>query len=94
MKAARLHQYGQPLYIDDIEIPIPKGEEVLVKVGGAGVCHSDVHFANGEWQKQLPTKLPITIGHETAGILEQAGPLARDVQKGDVVAVFGGWGCD
>ncbi|MBI5378294.1 MAG: hypothetical protein HZA82_06690 [Thaumarchaeota archaeon] len=42
MKAARLHQYGQPLHINDIEIPIPKGEEVLVKVGGAGVCHSDV----------------------------------------------------
>lgn len=93
LKAARLHQYGQPLRIDDIETPVPKGEQVLVRVGGAGVCHSDVHFKDGEWQEYLPAELPLTIGHEIAGTVEQTGPLVNDIQKGDVVAVFGGWGC-
>lgn len=93
MKAARLHEYGKPLRIDDIEVPTPKGDQVLVKVGGAGVCHSDVHFASGEWKEYLPAKLPITIGDETAGTVADLGPSAKEFEKGDTVAVFGGWGC-
>lgn len=59
----------------------------------AGVCHSDVHFKSGEWQEYLPAKLPVTIGHEMAGTIDRLGPNTRDVQKGDAVAVFGGWAC-
>lgn len=93
MKAARLHQYGKPLQIDEIDIPKAKGESVLVRVGGAGVCHSDLHFMKGEWQKTLNVKLPLTVGHETAGYVEEMGELVQGFSKGDPVAIFGGWGC-
>lgn len=93
MKAARLHQYNEPLRLDEVSLPKPKGEEVIIKVGAAGVCHSDIHFMRGEWQNSLPVKLPLTVGHETAGYVEEAGESVRGLVKGDVVAVFGGWGC-
>lgn len=93
MKAARLHQYGKPLQVDEINIPKAKGESVLVRVGGAGVCHSDLHFMKGEWQKILDVKLPLTVGHETAGHVEEMGELVQGFSKGDPVAIFGGWGC-
>ena len=93
MKAARLHQYGNPLQIDEIDMPRAKGEGVLVRVGGAGVCHSDLHFMKGEWQKILDVKLPLTVGHETAGYVEEMGELVQGFSKGDPVAIFGGWGC-
>ena len=93
MKAARLHKYKTPLQIDEVDLPKPKGESVLIKVGAAGICHSDIHFMKGEWEKAIPVKLPITIGHETAGIVEEIGDSVQGLVKGDVVAVFGGWGC-
>ncbi len=93
MKAARLHQYGQPLQIDEVDIPKAKGESVLVRIGGAGICHSDLHFMKGEWQKILDVKLPLTVGHETAGYVEEMGELVQGFSKGDPVAIFGGWGC-
>ena len=93
LKAARLHQYGNPLQIDKIDTPRPKGESVLVKVGGAGVCHSDIHFMKGEWEKTLDVKLPLTVGHETAGYVEDMGESVQGFSKGDPVAIFGGWGC-
>lgn len=93
MKAARLHQYGKPLQIDEIDMPKAKGEGVLVKVGGAGVCHSDLHFMKGEWEKILDVKLPLTVGHETAGYVEEMGELVQGFSKDDPVAIFGGWGC-
>jgi len=93
LKAARLHKYKTPLQIDEVDLPKPKGESVLIKVGAAGICHSDIHFMKGEWEKAIPVKLPITIGHETAGIVEEIGDSVQGLVKGDVVAVFGGWGC-
>ncbi|MDE1813527.1 MAG: NAD(P)-dependent alcohol dehydrogenase [Thaumarchaeota archaeon] len=93
MKAARLHQYNHPLQIDEVDLPKPKGEGVLVKVSGAGVCHSDIHFMKGEWKDALPVKLPLTVGHETAGYVEEMGESVQGFSKGDAVAVFGGWGC-
>lgn len=93
MKAARLHEYGKPLQIDEVDIPKVSGQSVLVKVAGAGVCHSDVHFIKGEWKDSLPVKLPLTVGHETAGYVEEVGDLVEGLSKGDPVAVFGGWGC-
>ena len=93
MKAARLHQYNHPLQIDEVDLLKPKGEGVLVKVGGAGVCHSDIHFMKGEWKDVLPVKLPLTVGHETAGYVEEMGESVQGFSKGDAVVVFGGWGC-
>lgn len=93
MKAARLHQYNQSLQLEDVNVRKPKGEEVLVKVGAAGVCHSDIHFIQGEWKDVLQVKLPLTPGHETAGYVEEVGESVQALSKGDAVAVFGGWGC-
>lgn len=73
-------------------MPKPKGEGVLVKVGGAGVCHSDIHFMKGEWKDVLSVKLPLIIGHETAGYVEEMGESVQGFSKGDAVAVFGGLG--
>jgi alcohol dehydrogenase, propanol-preferring len=67
---------------------------VVVKVGAAGLCHSDLHLINGDWQKSLPLNLPKTPGHEIAGWVEETGTLVpKSIKKGDLVAVFGGWGC-
>jgi propanol-preferring alcohol dehydrogenase len=65
-------------------------------VGAAGLCHSDLHLINGEWKDVLPLKLPKTPGHEIAGWIEEIGesvPESAQMKEGDLVAVFGGWGC-
>ncbi|MDE1829394.1 MAG: NAD(P)-dependent alcohol dehydrogenase [Thaumarchaeota archaeon] len=93
MKTARLHKYNESLQLDEVDLPKPKGEGVTIRVGAAGVCHSDIHFMHGEWKDTLRVKLPITVGHETAGYVEEVGDSVQGLAKGDVVAVFGGWGC-
>lgn len=91
MRAARLHAYGQPLVLEDIPAPKPAPGEVVVRVAGSGFCHSDVHLCDGEL-RVLP-RFPITLGHESAGVVEACGKGARAVKEGDPVLVFGGWGC-
>ena len=97
MLSARIHEYQKPLMIDNIPKPkVAYGEEVLIKVGAAGLCHSDLHLINGEWKEVLPLKLPRTPGHEVAGWIEDMGDSVPDsalMNKGDLVAIFGGWGC-
>jgi propanol-preferring alcohol dehydrogenase len=97
MLSARIHEYQKPLMIDNIPKPkVAYGEEVLIKVGAAGLCHSDLHLINGEWKEVLPLKLPMTPGHEVAGWIEDIGESVPDsalMNKGDLVAIFGGWGC-
>lgn len=96
MLSARIHKYQEPLAIDNTSKPKVQGEEVLVKVGAAGLCHSDLHLINGEWKDVLPLNLPKTPGHEIAGWIEEVGesvPESAQMKKGDLVAVFGGWGC-
>jgi propanol-preferring alcohol dehydrogenase len=67
---------------------------VVVKVGAAGLCHSDLHLINGDWQKSMPLNLPKTPGHEIAGWVEETGTsVPKSIKIGDLVAVFGGWGC-
>jgi alcohol dehydrogenase, propanol-preferring len=96
MLSARIHKYQEPLAIDNTSKPKVHGEEVLVKVGAAGLCHSDLHLINGEWKDILPLNLPKTPGHEIAGWIEEIGesvPESAQMKEGDLVAVFGGWGC-
>jgi D-arabinose 1-dehydrogenase-like Zn-dependent alcohol dehydrogenase len=72
--AARIHQYQNPLIVERIRKPmITSGEQVLVRVGASGLCHSDLHLINGEWEDLLPVPLPITPGHEVAGWIEEMG---------------------
>jgi alcohol dehydrogenase, propanol-preferring len=96
MLSATIHQYQSPLVLQ--QTPKPKiihGEQVLVKVGATGLCHSDLHLVNGDWKKSVPLRLPKIPGHEIAGWIEEIGDSVPEglLQKGDEVAVFGGWGC-
>ncbi len=91
MKAARLHAYHQPLQLDDIPTPRPEAGEVIVKISGAGFCHSDLHVIDGEIQ--ILPKMPLTLGHENAGFVASVGAGVTSVREGDPVVVYGGWGC-
>lgn len=91
MKAARIHVYREPLRLDDVPLPRPGPGEVIVKIAGAGFCHSDLHVIDGELQV-LP-KFPLTLGHENAGYIAALGDGVRDLREGDPVVVYGGWGC-
>lgn len=73
MKAARLVEYGRPLEIQEVPVPRPRGPEVLVKVVGSGVCHSDVHIWRGELRDIAPAEPPLTLGHEVSGVVEEVG---------------------
>jgi S-(hydroxymethyl)glutathione dehydrogenase/alcohol dehydrogenase len=81
VKAAVLREVGKPLQIEQVEISKPGPREVLVRTVAAGVCHSDLHFIEGSY----PTQLPIVLGHESAGIVEQVGSEVRTVKVGDHV---------
>jgi propanol-preferring alcohol dehydrogenase len=91
MKAARLHHYGEALVVEEVPTPRPGPGEVVVRVEGAGFCHSDIHVMDGEIQ--ILPRLPLTLGHENAGIVDAIGSGVAGVREGDAVAVFGGWGC-
>jgi D-arabinose 1-dehydrogenase-like Zn-dependent alcohol dehydrogenase len=72
MLAARIHEYQKPLVIENISrIEKVQAESVLIKVGAAGLCPSDLHLINGEWKDAIPLPLPRTPGHETAGWVEE-----------------------
>ena len=92
MKAYRLLEWQQPPRLLDVDVPEPGPGEVLVKVGGAGACHSDLHVM--EWPEgTLPYPVPFTLGHENAGWVEKAGSGVDRFKRGDPVAVYGPWGC-
>ena len=73
-------------------MPEPGPGEVLVKVGGAGACHSDLHLLEAPAGSRSFT-LPFTLGHENAGWVEKMGPGATGFEPGDPVIVYGPWGC-
>ncbi len=95
MKAAVLHQFRHPLSVEDVDRPIPAVEEVLIQVEACGVCHSDVHVADGDWTQLTPIiKQPLILGHEVAGRIVQMGNAVRDLQIGDHVGVpWVHWSC-
>jgi propanol-preferring alcohol dehydrogenase len=84
MKAARLHAIGENLSIDSVPVPHPGSEEVLVKVGAAGICHSDVNYREGI---APVARLPLTMGHEIAGSIAEKGAGVSDIGIGDRVCV-------
>jgi len=81
MKAAILYQPKSPLKIEDIEIPQPSDDEVLVKVKAVGVCHTDFHPIKGD----MPLPMPVILGHEGAGIVEKVGARITTLKPGDHV---------
>jgi alcohol dehydrogenase, propanol-preferring len=92
MKAYQMTAWQTPPELRDVDVPEPGPGQVLIKVGGAGACHSDLHMM--EWPEgQLDFGLPFTIGHENAGWVEAAGAGVEGLETGDPVAVYGPWGC-
>ena len=92
MDAFRLIEWQQPPQLVEVPVPEPGPGEVLVKVGGAGLCHSDLHLM--DWPAgSLPIEPPFTLGHENAGWVETLGDGVTGFEPGDPVAVYGPWGC-
>ncbi len=86
MKAVRLHGYHQQPVVEDVPEPKISGPlDVIVKIGGAGVCRTDLHIIEGQWDAAMHPPLPYTIGHENAGWVEEIGSAVTNVQVGDTV---------
>lgn len=83
MKAAVCYELGQPLRVDDIEIDAPQRGEVKVRVAAVAICHSDIHHIRGDWGAQLP----VVVGHEAAGMVEEVGENVTLAQVGDRVII-------
>lgn len=92
MKAAVVHDFQQPLRIEDIAKPEPGPGQVVVKIETSGLCHTDIHAAHGDWPVK-PTP-PFVPGHEGVGLVEQIGLGVAGLREGDRVAVpWLGWAC-
>jgi alcohol dehydrogenase, propanol-preferring len=88
MKAAILREFGGPIAIEEVETPQPGAGEVLVKVEACGVCHSDLHLNQGDWDMLRGiTKMPLIGGHEIAGVVAALSEGVTDLKVGDRVGV-------
>ena len=87
MKAARLHTYHDALHIDEVDEPTPGPLDVVVKIGAAGLCRTDLHIQEGQWAEKSEVKLPYTPGHENAGWVHEIGSGVSNVEVGDTVIV-------
>ena len=97
MKAARIVKLNEPLQVQELQTPTPKGTQILVKVQSVGVCHSDVHVWEGYYEgiggQPLKTtdrgvKYPVTPGHEIAGIVEGLGDQVEGFSKNERVLIY------
>lgn len=84
MNAARLHEAGTDLSLESVPVPLPGADDVLVEVKSAGICHSDINYRDGVAPVGM---LPITLGHEFAGIIAEKGGRVTGVDVGDQVCV-------
>jgi alcohol dehydrogenase, propanol-preferring len=88
MKAAMLREIGKPLTIEEVPTPAPGPGQVLIRTEACGVCHSDLHLADGDWDLLRPvTKVPLILGHEVAGTVAAVGDGVTEVKVGDRVGV-------
>ncbi len=88
MKAARLHAYNEQLKLDIVDEPQTVGPlDVVVRIGAAGLCRTDLHIQEGQWAEKSQVKLPYTPGHENAGWVHEVGSAVTNVEKGDTVIV-------
>jgi NAD+-dependent secondary alcohol dehydrogenase Adh1 len=94
MRAARLHEYGQALQLEEVPAPeLRTHHDVIVRIGGAGVCRTDLHIIEGMLRGLIEVELPYILGHENAGWVEAVGDAVRSVRIGDAVIVHPAMTC-
>jgi len=95
VKAAILRELKEPLVLDDVAVPEPGADDVLIKVEACGVCHSDLHLAEGDWsQLRAIVRLPLILGHEVVGRVTAKGESVSSPEVGDRVGVaWIHWSC-
>lgn len=88
MKAVRLHHYTHAPVVEEIADPVITGpHDVIVRIGGAGLCRTDLHIIEGQWKEKSNVVLPYTLGHENAGWVQAIGSAVENVVVGDTVIV-------
>ena len=88
MKAVRLHQYHELPKVEEVGEPKVTGpHDVIVRIGGAGLCRTDLHIIEGQWADRSGVTLPYTLGHENAGWVQEIGSAVSNVAVGDTVIV-------
>jgi D-arabinose 1-dehydrogenase-like Zn-dependent alcohol dehydrogenase len=102
MKSYQIKAWGGPLELVEKPTPAPRGREVLLRITAAGICHSDLHIQDGFFDlgqgervdfAKLGAQLPLTLGHEIAGVVEAVGPEAGGVKVGEAYVAFPWIGC-
>jgi NAD+-dependent secondary alcohol dehydrogenase Adh1 len=94
MKAARLHAFNAALELDEVPAPEVTGPfDVIVRVGGAGFCRTDLHIMEGWFDGVIPVDLPLVVGHENAGWVEAVGPQVTNLAVGDAVVMHPRMSC-
>ena len=102
MKSLQLTEFGKPLEWTELDKPTPKGNEVLLKVDACGVCHSDLHIWEGYYElgddermyiAERGVNLPMTMGHEVVGTVEETGSDVKGVNKGETRLIYPWIGC-
>jgi NAD+-dependent secondary alcohol dehydrogenase Adh1 len=88
MKAVRLHNYGENPTVEEVAEPVISHPlDVIVRIGGAGLCRTDLHIVEGQWKEKSGVSLPYTLGHENAGWVQEVGSAVDHVAVGDSVIV-------
>jgi NAD+-dependent secondary alcohol dehydrogenase Adh1 len=88
VKAVRLHSYGERPAVEVVAEPeITDPLDVIVRIGGAGLCRTDLHIIEGQWKEKSGVELPYTLGHENAGWVHEVGSAVTNVAAGDAVIV-------
>ncbi|MBQ0923862.1 NAD(P)-dependent alcohol dehydrogenase [Saccharopolyspora endophytica] len=88
MRAVQVVGYHEPMRLTEVPVPEASGpHDVVVKIGGAGVCRTDIHILEGQWAEKSGVTLPYTIGHENAGWVHAVGSAVTNVSEGDKVIV-------
>jgi NAD+-dependent secondary alcohol dehydrogenase Adh1 len=88
VKAVRLHSYGERPAVEEVAEPeITDPPDVIVRIGGAGLCRTDLHIIEGQWREKSGVELPYTLGHENAGWVHDVGSAVSNVSPGDAVIV-------
>ena len=85
MKAAVVHEFKQPLSIQEVPVPTPGAGQIVVKIAATGVCHTDLHAAEGDWPAK--PKPPFIPGHEGVGHVVAVGAGVSHVKEGDRVGI-------